>query len=313
MTIELAFYCFPKKGAIEDFREVARRIGKADPEIRARVFSTSTANLGTMLGTLLLRSRAITIEMDRVKLIEPRATRIRHGRIPKEEQLRRLAEAGLPVPRWTEITPDTTLDPKEWGPYVVVKPTRSSKGAFVRIQKTGRVRYKPASEHPADHPIHRGPMIAQQFVYTGEWPTAAKVLTYFARPLAAIRQSGRTELPPLRADDGFADAAGSSIVASAVGATWALCNEEDVVDLARRVHQLWPDHPSMGIDIVRDVRTRQLYVLELNPGGDSWFLTGAGGASLKAAGIDIYAQFGAIDAMTETSIAVARRFAARAS
>ncbi len=313
MTIELAFYCFPKKGAIRDFREVARRIATADPEIRARVFSTGTANPRSMLGTLMLPRDAISIEMDRVKLIEPRGTRIRHGRIPKEEQLRRLAEAGIAVPRWTEITPDTALDPKEWGPYVVVKPTRSSKGAFVRIQKTGRVRYKPPSEHPADHPIHRGPMMAQQFIYTGEWPTSAKILTYFARPLAAIHQNGRTELPPLRSADGFAAAAGSSIVASAVGGTWALCNEEDVIDLARRVHGLWPDHPSFGIDIVRDVRTRRLYVLELNPGGDSWFLTGAGGASLRAAGIDVYAQFGAIDAIAETSIAVARRFAARAS
>lgn len=311
MTIDLAFYCFPKKGAIDDFREVAGRIARIAPDIRPRVFATDTANLRTLLGTLALPRSAISIEMDRVKLIEPRGKRIRHRSIPKQEQLRMLAAAGLPVPRWVEIVPGTELDPTEWGPYVVVKPSRSSKGAFVRIQKTGRVRYKPPSDYPADHPIQRGPMIAQQFVYTGEWPVAGKILTYFGRPLAAIRQSGKTELPPLTTPDGFARAAGSSIVASAIGATWSLCNDEDVIDLARRVHALWPDHPSFGIDIVRDIRTGHLYVLELNPSGDSWFLTGAGGASAKAAGLDLHAQFGALDRIAEASIDVARRWAAK--
>ena len=310
MTITLAFYVYPKKGAFDDFREAAQRIERAAPDIRTKVFSTTTVNLPTMLGTLILPRSAISIEMDRVKLIAPRGKRIRHGSIPKEKQLASLAAAGISVPRWTMIGPDTTLDPKEWGPYVVVKPSRSSKGAFVRIQKTGRVRYKAPSEYPADHPIHNGPMLAQQFVYTGPWPTAVKVLTYFGRPLAALRHTGRIELPPLNAPDAFAGAAGSSIVASALGGTMELCNEEDVVDLAHRVAALWPDHPSFGIDIVRDVRTRQLYVLELNPGGNSWFLTGTGGEAAKGAGLDLYAQFGAIDAIAEASIAVARRWAA---
>ncbi|MCC6984261.1 MAG: hypothetical protein IT535_13400 [Bauldia sp.] len=309
MTIPLAFYCYPKKGAIDDFREVARRIEARAPDIRPRVFS-STINLATLFGTLSLPKGTVSIELDRVKLLAPRGKRLSHGRIPKLEQLRGLREAGIKVPRWTEIGPDTKLDPGEWGPYVVVKPSRGSRGANVRIQKTSRVRYKAPDEFPADHAGRKGPMIAQQFVYTGKWPVAAKVLTYFGTAVAAMEYHGREELLPLTDRDRFGDAPGSSIVASAMGARMALCDDPEVPRLAERVHALWPDQPSLGVDIVRDSQTGELFVLELNPTGNSWILSGAVGESAKHQfGIDLHAQFGALDILTETSIAVARRFA----
>jgi glutathione synthase/RimK-type ligase-like ATP-grasp enzyme len=249
--------------------------------------------------------------MDRVKWVAPRGKRLRHGSISKMEQLRILAEAGIPVPRWTVIEPGTSLSAESWGPYVVVKPTRSSKGAYVRIQRTGRVRYQAPSEYPADHPARRGPMLAQQFIYTGEWPVSAKVLTYFGRAVAAIQYNGRQELPPLPGPDAFAAAAGSSIVASAMGTRLSLCTDPEMPKLAERVHALWPDHPSFGIDIVRDATTGELFVLELNPGGNSWFLTGVPGRAAKEEfGLDLYGQFGALDIIAERSMSVARRWLA---
>jgi hypothetical protein len=313
VTIPLAFYCYPKKGAIDDFREVARRIAARAPDIRPRVFS-STINLATLFGTLALPGGSVSIELDRVKLIAPRGKRLSHARIPKLEQLERLPKAGIAVPKWTLIEPETRLEPAEWGPYVVVKPTRSGKGAYVRVQKTGRVRYKAPAEYPADHPIHKGPMIAQRFVYTGPWPVAVKVLTYFGEPLAAVRFEGahHADRVPLESAESFRSDWGGSIVASAVGGSMALASEPEVLGLARRVHALWPDQPSFGIDIVRDANTGELFVLEINPSGNSWILTGAlGGAAKDQFGLDLHSQFGAIDILTERSIAVARRWAPR--
>jgi hypothetical protein len=311
VTIHLAFYCYPKKGALQDFVEVARRIEAASPEFRTKVFSTATANLATILGTLALPSDSVSIEMDRVKWVAPRGKRLRHGSISKMEQLRILAEASIPVPRWTVIEPGTSLSAESWGPYVVVKPTRSSKGAFVRIQRTGRVRYQPPSEYPADHPARRGPMLAQQFIYTGVWPVSVKVLTYFGRAIGALRFEGRHELPALSDRTAFTGAGGGgTIVASAKGSTVGLCTEPEVIALAERVHALWPDHPSFGVDIVRDADTGGLFVLELNPGGNSWMLSGSSAEPARQFGLDLYGQFGALDIIAERSMSVARRWSA---
>jgi len=74
---------------------------------------------------------------------------------PKDEQYRRLAGLGVPVPDWTAISPDTALDPVQWGPYVVVKPALGRKGAEIHIKRAGRMWIRifpdvPVSRKPAE-------------------------------------------------------------------------------------------------------------------------------------------------------------------
>src|SRR5690606_33471416 len=122
--------------------------------------------------------------------------------------------------------------------------------------KTGRVQYIDPSDFPPNHPGRRAPMIAQKFVYTGQWPSAYRVLTYLGRPLAAIRYNGRSDLPPLNGRDDFKQAGGSSIVASAMGCTISCVDDPAVLDLAVRAHAVFPTIPSLGVDILRDSEGR---------------------------------------------------------
>src|SRR5690606_9866326 len=153
-----------------DFRRVSEIIQAQASNIRVSILST--ASVLTPVNTLALSLRpTLAIEMDRIKWLRPfRGRHLRHQRMGKIEQLAALEAAGLPVPRWTEITRETRLDQRDWGSYVVVKPSRGVRGAFVRIAKTGRVQYIDPSDFPPNHPGRRAPMIAQKFVYTGQWP-----------------------------------------------------------------------------------------------------------------------------------------------
>jgi hypothetical protein len=306
----LAFYCFPKKEAIEDFRAAATLIEARAKDIKVGVMST--ASMLTPLQTPTIATRpTLSVEMDRLKWLRPlRGTRLVHQRMGKIEEVSALEAARLPVPRWTEILPGTKLDPAQWGPYVVVKPSRGKRGAFVRITKTGRVRYTAPSDYPLDHPGSRAPMIAQQYIHTGPWPTAYRVLTYLGKPLAAIRYEGRRDLNPLSGSDGFRAAPGASIIASAMGCTIALTTDQDVLELAVRAHAVFPTIPSLGVDILRDAKTGELFLLELNPSGNSWMLCGTAGRNIQRQfGLNFYEQFGALDIIAETSIEATRRLA----
>lgn len=310
-TINLAFCCFPKNGAVADFNEVGRRIARLAPDIRTYVVRT---DLSVSLATGWLRLAArptVAVEMDRMKWFHPiRGRRLTHLKgLGKLEEYRRLETAGCPVAPWIEITPDTRLDVAQWGAYVVVKPSRGGRGAFVRINRTGRVKYTPPDSLPDGHPGRRGPMIAQRFIYTGTWPVAYRVLTYFGRAVVCIRYVGPQAGAPIEGPDKFAG--GSNIVASVRGSHIDLCADAEVLSLARRVHtEAFPEVPSLGQDIVRDAVSGKLYVCEVNPSGKSWMLTSPGGQTIaREFGLDFHAQFGALDIIAETSIDIARRYA----
>jgi len=153
-------------------------------------------------------------------------------------------------------------------------------------------------------------MVAQKFVYTGRWPVAYRVMTYFGQPIVAIRYDGRRDTPPLEHADGFADSGGRSIVAAAPGCTVSLTNDADILDLASRTHIAFPENPSLGVDIVREAHTGALYVMEVNPSGNSWMLTNEHGRRMQTEfRLDFYTQFGALDVIAERSIELARAHA----
>jgi hypothetical protein len=309
----LVFFCARGKQT-EDFREVARKIRARAPDIAPLVFTTRAA-VGPMLAApWLIQRPTVAIELDgrrgRPRIF--RGLRLGHfGVSGKIAQYEALDAHGLPVPDWTEITPDTALDPAKWGPYVVVKPSRGKRGAYVWVHRTGRVRFKAPAEYPENHPARDGPMLAQRFIYTGPWPLSYRVLTYFGTPLISYRHEGRRDLPSLDGTDGLKRAGGGlSIVAAAKGGTAMLVDKPEIVELARRVHDVFPTIPSLGIDIVEEKATGRLFILEVNPGGQSWTLTSDAGVAMQAEfGIDFHGQFDALDLIADRSIEIAREYA----
>jgi len=309
----IIFFC-ARRYQLADFQEVARRIRARAPDIKTYTFKTKAGVQPLLAAPFFALHPTVSIELmdarQRPRIL--RGTRLRHAsKVNKLEEYRDLKANGLPVPEWIEIKPDARLDPHEWGPYVVVKPSLGQKGAFVRIARTKRVRFKPMSEYPAGHPGRRAPMLAQRFIYTGRWPVAYRVCTYFGRPVLMHRYDGKRDQAPLAGPDGFGQAGGGrSIVASAHGSKVTLCDDEDILDLARRVHDAFPRIPSLGLDIVREHQTGKVYIVETNPEGLGWGLTNEAGRQIQAEfGLDFYAQFDAFEVLADRSIEIAREYA----
>lgn len=213
-------------------------------------------------------------------------------------QYERLAKADVPVPRWTRITPETRLDPAEWGAYVVVKPDIGARGANVKIKRTGRVRYKPYEElRPA--PEDGGGLLAQRFVYTGRWPVSHRIVTLFGEPLFGWRCEGvEGGYQPLEGPAEFRATGGINIVANRTASQYSLSAEPEVIALARRVHAALPEVPFLGTDVVRDAVSGEWFVLECNPSGRVLALSSEIGRAIQRDhGIDFYGHLGALDIM----------------
>ena len=108
---------------------------------------------------------------------------------------------------------------------------------------------------------------------TGERPVSYRVNTLFGRVLYSIKQHASPDRPALASAADLASAVtqpGFSISAAARGGRAELNFDEEVIRLAERAHAAFPDIPLLGFDIVREVPSGQLYVLEANTIGYVW-------------------------------------------
>jgi hypothetical protein len=309
--VNLVFLAHPRRGrTFADFEAVARRVAGAHPRIRARVLSTRN-RVRTAAALLGIAGRpSLVVEMNRLVVGRPlRGKWLRHRPQDKIEELEALARAGIPVPRWRVLEPGTSLDPGEWGALVVRKPSWGGQGYNVELLRTAEVRYRRPEEYPEDHLGRLHPMIVQEFVYTGRYPESLRVLSYLGRPILALRFHDAPQAKALAGRDAL-DVDGHKIVASPDVARISFLDDPDALALAKRVHDSFPDIPSLGIDIVRDAETGRLFVTEINPQGASWhFADRTTLRQARIAGIDLYSQFDALSAIAEASADAALRLA----
>lgn len=245
------------------------RIREFDPDIRTEIVSRSRIAQLKLIPFWWRPTMSVSFRWMRGgRRLLPGAV---HQGVPmsKARELERLHEVGIPVPDWTVISPETVLDPADWGPYVVEKPTSGHRGAHIRVRKTGRVSYQPPESFPRGHPGRKTPLLVQRFVYTGEWPTSYRVYTLFGEVLAFYRLSTESRGGPLASRWDFRKG-GINIIANTKDMKIDLAVEDDVTALASRAHKAaFPHVPSLSIDVVRDAETGDLYVLETHPHG-SW-------------------------------------------
>jgi hypothetical protein len=201
---------------------------------------------------------------------------------------------------------------------VVVKPTAGQSGCEVRIRRTRRVRYQPPESFPAGHPIRKGPLLAQRFVYTGPWAVSYRVTTFFGRTLFCWRVEQSHQKRRLESRFAFGGTGeglgGIQIIAPSRSSTYSLVDDAEVIGLAESAHRLaFPDYPYLGFDLVRDADTGELSVIEVNSGGVTWHLSSQLGRSMQRDHrMDLYGQFGALDRAAERLIELTRSRARRA-
>jgi len=253
---------------------------RADLEGIARIIHSTTSDIEVFVAsndipsstTRKHASRRPTLVYSPTELrnFQPLRGRIYAGRlIGKDVQLRRMAAAGIPVTEFALLGGDFELDPVQFGPIAVLKPTGSSSHgrgmALVRAAHLAGARWRA-------HPLVRGhgnsPLMVQRFIDTGEYPCHYRVLTLFGEPIFGFQAASTVPRPSLDAND--ETLAAGPLMARHGQRRLIVPVEQDVLDLARRTFTAIAEVALHGCDIIRESHTGRLFVLEINPGGNTW-------------------------------------------
>ena len=239
----------------ESFQNVARMVHEFDPLIHA-VVQRDPAR------TPLNLPACPTLTFSPAVVRHPLAA---HGKtfcgfpLSKSEEYSILQKSGFPVPEWVALRDEAIPDLAGFGDYVVRKPDYGGKGAEVKVVRKGRVRWKPITTQAAGT---SSAVIVQQFIQTGPRPVNYRVNTLFGKVLYSSRYEGCEEWRPGQG--------GGSIVASARGSRVSLNYDEEIIRLGESAAAAFPDHPLLGFDIIREVSSGKLYILEANAIGYVW-------------------------------------------
>ncbi|MEJ0097457.1 MAG: hypothetical protein WDM84_05350 [Bauldia sp.] len=236
--------------SLDDLNSIARHVHDIDPTIGVFIMPTTHRNAVTRKQVAELPT--LVVSPGRMSVFRPLRGKVYQGwPIPKFEEVRRLAVAGVPVPLTALLTPELRLDPALWGEFVIVKPTdiaTSSHGHGIQLMRTGRVSYIAPRDYPKGHPGRLGPMMVQQYVNTGERVGAYRVLTFFGEPLSAHFQASRTRRIELSAPDEQIESAEIAIQTSGNERDRVFIDDRAVLDMARAAHEALPEIPLKGCD-----------------------------------------------------------------
>ena len=253
---------------MSDLEAIAHEIAALAPDIEVFIASNDIPSSTTRRQAA--RRPALIYSPTVLRRFQPLRGKIYAGAlIPKHEQLRRFAAADLPVPEFAVLEGDLDLDPARFGAVALLKPTGfTSHGRgieLVRVEDFARRRWP---QHPTVKASAESPMMLQRFIDTGEYPSHYRVLTFFGEPIFAFRAVSTLARPALDASREIL--AAGPIMAKHGQRRLLTPVEPDVLELARRTFDAIPEVALHGCDIIRDVTTGRLYVLEINPGGNTW-------------------------------------------
>jgi hypothetical protein len=283
-----------------DWIGVKERIERDAPDIEVRIANVMQRN--SVTARWQVRRPSLVFSPLYLFSYVPRGGAVFSGQfLGKHEQMRRLSEIDILTPRTAVLSPETSFDPKEWGDHVIVKPDNSNSGNGVRLVRTADLaaRYDDLITLAHDERYPNARMLVQPFIDNAEdgYPIEYRVLTVFGRAIYAVRGGWATVRRPI--EEIAADPMGVIATNSSehMGSrVRAICNDAAVVSLGERTHQAFPECAVLGVDIVRDRESGQLYVLEVNPHGNVWLLSSTLAKTFDPQHIrDRYAQFNALD------------------
>jgi hypothetical protein len=311
-ALNLVLVARPRHGHGADFQTITHHIRDLAPHVHPTVLSDRHYN----------RFRAdrsfrptLTVSPLEIRRLTPfRGPVLQNRFLRKSAEYEALERVGIPVPRWAVLSHEQTPDLSEFGDYVVTKPDCGGKGAEVKIKRRGRVRWKPPKNRRSRN-LGETNLVVQEFIYTGRWPISYRVTTLFGRVLFAWKVEASRSRRPLSGPDKFgeggAGGGGMSIVSSGSECRFVLTDDPEILNLAQRAHSALPNHPLLGIDIVREEPSGRLFVLELNSCGHLWHFSSQTGLEIqRSSGIDFAGQFNGLRRAAEVLIEQTERRAA---
>ena len=254
---------------ISDWEQVKRQIEEQAPDIEVRIANNFAPNSVTRRWQVTRPS--LVFAASHLAVFQPKGGTLYVGHpMPKSEQIARLAQQNLPVPATLKLTRDNLPSVAEWGPYVVVKPEGGGRGRGVRVVQSQRLSTLYDNLTMND----RYPMIVQPYIdhSSDGCPTGYRVLTLFGHVLyCSCYRWGRARAP---LEEVASDPDG--IIASndsPFGIVRSVCNDLDIIALGEKAYRAFSECAVLGVDVLRESSTGQLYIMETNPEGRTWHLS----------------------------------------
>lgn len=261
-----------------DFDEIAANVAREDSRINA--FRVTTEQAAEVIADSYWRFPTLTIVFGGLgKFKPPRGIVLQNRPVHKYQQYVQFCLAGVRTPRTANFSPAARYLESEWGEFCILKPVdmgKMGKGGLLRLQRTRRLPAFDPTQYPADHPLRTSRLLLQSFIDTGNFAVSWRVLTLLGEPLYCFRSASGVERPPLDAPDEVIEKAivepkhpeGKAKVG--YENLRAFVTDPEIMEFARQAARAFPRVPLLGCDIIREAGTGALYVLEVNPGGNTW-------------------------------------------
>jgi hypothetical protein len=255
-----------------DFEEISAKIFALDPDITTYSFAISSTD---QLSEAAWQRPTLTVALNSMFNLK-----VKRGPVLKNYQISKLAqhkifqEADLPTPPTLPFKFGMQLDPILFGEFVIIKPMSlvlGSQGRGVQLFRRRRLETMRSRDFPTGHLIHkdREGYLVQKFIDTGEFVPYTRVSTFFSEPMYSYFQRSKSPRGSLDSPDEVIETLRITNN-SVIFRERQLRAEDDVVAFARRVHDAFPNIPLLGTDILREYGTGKLFVVECNPGGNTW-------------------------------------------
>ena len=180
----------------------------------------------------------------------------------KSEEYTALEQAGFPVPKWALLSETQMPNLSQFEEYVVRKPDYGGDGMEVALVRKADLRWTPITTPIAGR---SSATIVQQFIPTGPRPISYRVLTLFGKVLYSIKETSASSDPTVARPTNR-----DFIVATTADSEVEFNDDQEVIRLGEAAHSAFPKIPLLGFDIVREVPSGRLYVLEANAIGYTW-------------------------------------------
>jgi hypothetical protein len=249
-----------------DFLSIAKRIIKKAPEIivviKPSIYHPDELDFRVkdfpLLNIYLVNPPQVIPARGKTLFVE---------RIDKYEQIKRYKAAGIATPKTIKYDPDQLIDKNNWSEYLFVKDYLSSGGQNCFLVPSKYILNIKSFLTQAQIP---NKVLLQEFIYTGENVNHYRVLNFLGRPLCAFKSTNLTNLIlPTSLDDVLNNHTAKTNY-SKDSRKIELSENLEILKFSKRVFNIFPEKPLQGIDIVIEKRTKKLFVLEANLGGNVW-------------------------------------------
>ncbi len=224
--------------------------------------------------------------------------------LSKGQLLQDLIKADLPTPYSTSLKPGLTPTEDTFGPYITIKTmapgTHQATGIFMcQTSQFDLLRAEILEQYQGDMERGYTPTV-QQYVPTGPKPRHTSIITFLGSPIVCFSTTAPNRFDPEKASGLIGGDATSNFEQNK---TEVLVNDVEMVDMAQRVAQAFPEVSVLGIDMVRCAETGKVYCLEVNLGNLAVLSAPICGTLRQNLGMqDMLKQFSAYDTMARRMV-----------